>query len=235
MRVELEDGKYTYICHEDGTAEALRYGASWKRDLSGDKFVYCMAAEIVSLRQQLTDARAAIAHEADVAESYKEQLDAAQVKIVQLTENIAKLDSIKSLTDAVRSLSENEQLLRALADTNVGEIYKTSLESYRAGFENGAASRDAEVDALVYESVGVVDITEIERCLRYFKLINNTELDDIVWMRGDDVLVPTPEEQKEFLSIGLSNRDFPSVMGWMPDDIGIQITKIELRPSNDQA
>lgn len=80
MRVELEDGKYTYICHEDGTAEALRYGASWKRDLSGDKFVYCMAAEIVSLRQQLTDAKAAIAHEADVAESYKEQLATTEKK-----------------------------------------------------------------------------------------------------------------------------------------------------------
>ena len=32
--------------------------------------------------------------------------------------------------------------------TSAAEIYKTSLESYQAGFENGAASRDAEIAEL---------------------------------------------------------------------------------------
>ena len=52
MRVSIEDGKYEYVCHEDGSAEALRYGERW-RDCLGDKFTYCMASEIESLRKQL--------------------------------------------------------------------------------------------------------------------------------------------------------------------------------------
>lgn len=69
----------------------------------------------------------------------------------------------------------------------------------------------------------VVDINEIERCLRYFKAINDTNLDDIVWVRGDEVLQPTTEQLEEYKFIGLSNRDFPSVAGWMPEDIGIRV------------
>lgn len=57
MRVSIEDGKYEYVCHEDGSAEALRYGERW-RDCLGDKFTYCMASEIESLRQQLADQKA---------------------------------------------------------------------------------------------------------------------------------------------------------------------------------
>jgi len=51
MRVEIEDGKYTYI-FKDGHSEILRYGEYW-RDCVGDKFIYCMASEVESLRQQL--------------------------------------------------------------------------------------------------------------------------------------------------------------------------------------
>ncbi len=52
MRVDIEDGKYTYVFHEDGRSEALRYGEPW-RDTVGDKFIYCMAAEIVDLREEV--------------------------------------------------------------------------------------------------------------------------------------------------------------------------------------
>lgn len=38
----------------------------------------------------------------------------------------------------------------------------------------------------------VVDINEIERCLRYFKAINAENLEDIVWMRGEEKLTPEP-------------------------------------------
>lgn len=48
--VNLGDGKYTYINDEQGQ-RALRYGEPW-RNLAGDKFVYCMAAEIESLRAE---------------------------------------------------------------------------------------------------------------------------------------------------------------------------------------
>jgi hypothetical protein len=75
----------------------------------------------------------------------------------------------------------------------------------------------------------IVDINEIERVLRYFKEINNTPLSDIVWMKGDVELYVNPEEIKEYEYTGLSNRDFPSVVGWMPNDIGIRVSTITFK------
>lgn len=60
MRVDIEGGKYTYI-FEDGRARLLRYGEPSRRDVVGDKLIYCMAAEISELRQQLTAATDQIA------------------------------------------------------------------------------------------------------------------------------------------------------------------------------
>ena len=54
MRVDIESGKYTYI-FEDGRARLLRYGDPTSRDVVGDKLIYCMAAEISELRQQLAE------------------------------------------------------------------------------------------------------------------------------------------------------------------------------------
>lgn len=50
MRIELEDGKYTYLLDE-GAQKALRYGEPW-RDLCGDKFIYSMACEIERLQAE---------------------------------------------------------------------------------------------------------------------------------------------------------------------------------------
>lgn len=55
MRVDVADGKYTYL-FKNGEASALRYGEPWDRDVTGDKFVYCLASEVESLRQQLATA-----------------------------------------------------------------------------------------------------------------------------------------------------------------------------------
>lgn len=60
-RLDLADGKYTYI-FEDGKQYALRYGEPW-RDLTGDKFVYCLASEASAaqeLRQQNARMRTAL-------------------------------------------------------------------------------------------------------------------------------------------------------------------------------
>ena len=51
MRVSVDGGKYTYVITETN-AHVLRYGELW-RDATGDKFTYCMAAEIESLREQV--------------------------------------------------------------------------------------------------------------------------------------------------------------------------------------
>jgi hypothetical protein len=68
-----------------------------------------------------------------------------------------------------------------------------------------------------------VDVNELERCLRYLKEINNAALEDIVWMRGDTPLSVDPDALWSFSFVGLSNRDFPSYVGWMPDGVGIRI------------
>jgi hypothetical protein len=81
----------------------------------------------------------------------------------------------------------------------------------------------------------IVDINEIERCLRYFKAINNAALEDIVWMRGDERLTPEPGAIEEYAFVGLSNRDFPAVAGWLPDDIGIRVTTMIGRATSPEA
>ena len=51
MRIDLYDGKYTYVCNDDGSDQhALRYGERW-RDLVGDGFVLAMAQKIKKLEQ----------------------------------------------------------------------------------------------------------------------------------------------------------------------------------------
>lgn len=52
MRIELNEGKYTYVFHESGGQEALRYGEPW-RSLTGDNLVYWMACRIVELEEQV--------------------------------------------------------------------------------------------------------------------------------------------------------------------------------------
>lgn len=51
IRIVLEDGKYTYVRDEEkGAQHALRYGQPW-RDLTGDKFIYCLAAKVEELQK----------------------------------------------------------------------------------------------------------------------------------------------------------------------------------------
>lgn len=54
MRIDLYDGKYTYINDEKGQ-RALRYGEEW-RDLIGDGFIMAMAQEIERLQEELEEA-----------------------------------------------------------------------------------------------------------------------------------------------------------------------------------
>lgn len=74
----------------------------------------------------------------------------------------------------------------------------------------------------------VVDINEIERCLRFFKEINEANIEEIVWKRGDETLQVEPEELEDFKYMGLSNRDFPSIAGWLPDDVGIRAIVLKM-------
>jgi len=51
MKIDLENGKYTYIFEEDtGKQYALRHGEDW-RALTGDNLIYAMACEIERLKE----------------------------------------------------------------------------------------------------------------------------------------------------------------------------------------
>jgi hypothetical protein len=78
-----------------------------------------------------------------------------------------------------------------------------------------------------------VDIKELEECMRFLQKINKSNIYDIVWRRGSEVLKPTKEQLDGFSFMGLSNKDFPSVMGWMPDGLGIRVSTITLSKRKD--
>lgn len=54
QRIVVEGGKYTVVIN-GGDMHALRYGERWK-DLTGDKFVYCLATELLAARNALAAA-----------------------------------------------------------------------------------------------------------------------------------------------------------------------------------
>jgi hypothetical protein len=59
MKIELADGKYTYLFYQDEYGvhqEALRYGELW-RDLTGDNLIYTMAVKITELEEQLKETK----------------------------------------------------------------------------------------------------------------------------------------------------------------------------------
>jgi hypothetical protein len=52
MTVSVDNGKYTVVVEQTGGMHALRHGEKW-RDLTGDKLVYSLAAEVERLRDLL--------------------------------------------------------------------------------------------------------------------------------------------------------------------------------------
>ena len=80
----------------------------------------------------------------------------------------------------------------------------------------------------------IVDVDELEKCLRYLKSINSSELSKIVWMKNGNELFVSQSELDEFLELGLSNRDLPSILGWMPDDIGIKISTMSIFTNSEK-
>lgn len=63
FEVSVADGKYTYRSFSNGTSDALRYGETWQ-ELTGNKFVYCLAYELNDLREGVGRGLAQMPHEA---------------------------------------------------------------------------------------------------------------------------------------------------------------------------
>ncbi len=53
LDVMIENGKYRVIQDNEGNLRTLRYGEEW-RDCCGDNLIYCLAAEVERLREQIT-------------------------------------------------------------------------------------------------------------------------------------------------------------------------------------
>lgn len=53
FKLELDDGKYTYIRYEQGGQEALRYGDPW-RELTGDNLILFLGFKVEELLERNT-------------------------------------------------------------------------------------------------------------------------------------------------------------------------------------
>jgi len=62
MKIDLYDGKYTYVCNDDGSDQHVqRYGERW-RDLTGDGFVLAMAHKIEEQQERIEELEKREAH-----------------------------------------------------------------------------------------------------------------------------------------------------------------------------
>jgi hypothetical protein len=52
LQVEVNDGKYTVVIHDNGQLEALRYGECWQW-LTGNNLVFCLATELFEAREKI--------------------------------------------------------------------------------------------------------------------------------------------------------------------------------------
>lgn len=52
LQLEINDGKYTVVIHDDGQLEAKRYDEYWQ-DLTGNHLVFCLATELYEAREKI--------------------------------------------------------------------------------------------------------------------------------------------------------------------------------------
>lgn len=54
FKIDLAEGKYTYIRYLAGEQEALRYGEPWRKDLAGDNLIYYFGCKVEEQAKQLS-------------------------------------------------------------------------------------------------------------------------------------------------------------------------------------
>ncbi len=64
LNISVANGKYTVQMDDTGHLRALRYGHEW-RDCIGDKLIYCLAAEVETLREEIAALKAAKTKDTD--------------------------------------------------------------------------------------------------------------------------------------------------------------------------
>ncbi len=53
-----------------------------------------------------------------------------------------------------------------------------------------------------------VQLEELEKVLDYLGKINKTPLEEITWIKNNEIVRPTQEQLKQWKYTGLNNRDF---------------------------
>ena len=102
LRIELEDGKYTYIRGADCSQKILRYG-DFVLDITGDKFFGALVEEIERLKELLEEAYA----DADeVLRPYVKRLED------QLAESQAREAKLRRVVEFVAAQASRDPALR---------------------------------------------------------------------------------------------------------------------------
>ncbi len=60
-----------------------------------------------------------------------------------------------------------------------------------------------------------VDLVEFNHHLEYFKKIESVDIEEIAWFERGLELKIYPEKVKDFKFMGLNNRNFPEIAGWL--------------------
>lgn len=112
MRIDLEDGKYTYFEVGHGKQEVYRYGYHW-RDVTGDKFIAAMADRIEALEAELAAVNRSLEHKADEWQKVLQQarIDGVNMALFRVRDYLTPgtndvitviINDLKDLRDSVR-------------------------------------------------------------------------------------------------------------------------------------
>lgn len=123
-RIEIENGKYTFIQRRDGGCEFLRHGEPWMNIGPGVKPIIAMACELEELRAKLSQLSAAVgAAEGttgqlqDVWSSvFEDTLATDHAKITAMLTTRAKAEALEELGPGLVDIIDRSQAKRLAAE-----------------------------------------------------------------------------------------------------------------------
>lgn len=69
-----------------------------------------------------------------------------------------------------------------------------------------------------------VDLEKLLEIKAYFKTIEDQDINEIEWYKDGEKLEVDSDQLEEFRFMGLNNRNFPEIVGWID---GIKVTTLE--------
>lgn len=129
-----------------------------------------LPAEVAALENEIDGYKSKVAHIEDVIEGYNDSIEAAKAQIVELDADIEKyrsqLENISNSReyDSINKELENQGLLRAIAEKNIGEA-RYAIEDRKADLEriqDRIAIREEDLAAKKEELANIVESTARE-------------------------------------------------------------------------